>query len=144
MKAMIPYLTFNGNCREAMHFYKECIGGKLLFQTIEESPLSVQLPIKMKKCVLQATLTIGNVIIMATDMTPENGLVKGNAVSLLIDCTKEEEIYSCYNKLLVGGSENHPLENTFCGAIFGNLTDKYGNHWLLNYNKINKETNQKK
>ena len=31
MKQMIPYLAFNGNCREAMEFCKECLGGELEF-----------------------------------------------------------------------------------------------------------------
>ncbi len=28
-----------------------------------------------------------------------------------------------------------PLQDTFWGAVFGGLTDKYGNHWLLNFSK---------
>jgi PhnB protein len=34
-----------------------------------------------------------------------------------------------------GGTADHPLENTFWGALFGGLTDKFGNHWLLNYSQ---------
>jgi PhnB protein len=30
MVQIYPYLAFNGNYREAMTFYKECIGGELL------------------------------------------------------------------------------------------------------------------
>ena len=42
---------------------------------------------------------------------------------------------SDYKKLSKDGEQTHPLENTFWGALFGGLTDKYGNHWLLNYDK---------
>ncbi len=42
------YLTFNGNCREAMTFYSDCLEGELTFQTIGESPLSNNMPQKMK------------------------------------------------------------------------------------------------
>ena len=135
MKNVISYLTFNGNCREAMEFYKECVGGELSFQTIGESPMSEKMPKKMKNSILQATLTNGNVVIMATDITPQSGLVKGNNISLLLDCSSEVEIETLYKKLLVGGYANHPLEETFWGALFGDVTDKYGNHWLLNFNK---------
>ena len=135
MKNVISYLTFNGNCREAMQFYKECLGGELNFQTIGESPMAEKMPEKMKNSILHASLTNGNVVIMATDITPQNGLVKGNNVSLMLDCNDEAEITTFYKKLVAGGYSNHPLENTFWGAIFGDLTDKYGNHWLLNYNK---------
>jgi PhnB protein len=135
MKNVIAYLTFNGNCKEAMHYYQECLGGELVFQTIGSSPMAVQLPKKMKNYILHATLTNETTTIMATDITPQNGINKGNAVSLLVDCSSEEEIKTIFNKLAVGGYANHPLEDTFWGAIFGGLTDKYGNHWLLNYTK---------
>ncbi len=135
MKNIISYLTFNGNCKEAMHFYKECIGGELIFQTVGESPMAAQMPKKMKDCILHSTLSNGNVVIMATDITPQNGIIKGNNVSLMLDCDSESEIKTLYKNLLLGGYSNHALEETFWGAIFGNLTDKYGNHWLLNYTK---------
>lgn len=38
------YLTFNGNCREAMTFYQDCLGGELCFQPLEESLLAPGLP----------------------------------------------------------------------------------------------------
>ena len=127
------YLTFNGNCRDAMIFYKECLGGELVLQTIGESPLADKMPPKMKQYILHSSLTNGGLVMMATDCVPGQGLVKGNAVSLCLNCSSEEEIKSCYAKLAHGGTATHPLENTFWGALFGSLTDKYGNHWLLNY-----------
>jgi PhnB protein len=47
MAQINSYLTFSGNCREAMTFYKECLGGELAFQTVGESPLSDQMPKQM-------------------------------------------------------------------------------------------------
>ncbi len=129
------YLTFGGNCREAMTFYVACLGGDLSFQTIGESPLSGNMPSEMKDNILHATLINGGVIIMASDMVADSGLTKGNAVSLMLNCSSEEEIKSCYEKLSADGEANHPLEDTFWGAVFGDLTDKYGNHWLLNFTK---------
>ena len=79
-------------------------------------------------------------IIMASDMVSENGIIKGNSVSLMINCSSEKKIRTYYKKLSSGGNADHPLEDTFWGAIFGDLTDKYGNHWLLNFTKpINQE-----
>jgi PhnB protein len=135
MTRINSYLTFNGNCREAMTFYKDCIGGALEFQTIGASPLADKMPERMKDCILHATLTNGGVIIMASDMVGEKGLIKGNTVSLMLDCDSEEEIKTTYNKLADGGQATHPLEISFWGALFGDLTDKYGNHWLLHYDK---------
>ena len=79
---------------------------------------------------------------MASDMVGEKGLIKGNSVSLMLNCSNEKEIRNYYEKLSEGGEATHPLEKTFWGALFGDLVDKFGNHWLLHYqtnsNKQNK------
>lgn len=135
MTIINAYLTFNGNCREAMHYYQDCLGGDLTFQTIGESPLAGKMPPQMKESILHSTLAKGDLVLMGSDMVGENGLLKGNAVSLMLDCSNEEEIKNCYEKLCAGGQANHPLEISFWGALFGDLTDKFGNHWLLHFDK---------
>lgn len=137
MTQINSYLTFNGNCREAMTFYKECLGGELVLQTIGESPMADKMPVKMKESILHSTLTKDNLVLMGSDMCDENGLIKGNSVSLMLNCSSEEEIKACYANLSKGGEATHPLEQTFWGALFGDLTDKFGNHWLLNYQTNN-------
>lgn len=127
------YLTFNGNCREAMQFYKECLGGELSFQTVGESPLSSTMPVKMKDCIVHSSLTNDAFVLMASDMVDDKGLIKGNAVSLLLNCSSEEEIKNRYAKLSSGGEATHPPTVSFWGTFFGGLIDKFGNHWLLNY-----------
>lgn len=130
------YLTFNGNCREAMTFYKDCLGGELTFQTIGESSVADKMPEKMKECILHSTLSKDKLLIMASDIVPGTGLIKGNNVSMILNCTSEPEINEFYKKLSDGGEASHPLITSFCGALFGDLTDKFGNHWLLNFEMI--------
>ncbi|MEP7164546.1 MAG: VOC family protein [Ferruginibacter sp.] len=139
MTQINSYLTFNGNCRQAMSFYKECLGGELNLQTIGESPLAEKMPQQMKDCILHATLTKESLVLMASDMVGEKGLLKGNSVSLMLNCSSEEEIKNCYASLSLGGLATHPLEDTFWGALFGDLTDKFGNHWLLHFDKNHKK-----
>src|SRR3989338_7364674 len=127
------YLPFHGNCREAMTFYQSCLGGDLTFQTVGESPLSVKMPKPMKDYIVHATLRKEALVLQGSDMVPPSGLVKGNAVSLSLECSSEEEIKKVYDQLSTEGKADHPLEYTFWGALFGGLTDKYGNHWLINY-----------
>ncbi|HNP19416.1 MAG TPA: VOC family protein [Fulvivirga sp.] len=129
------YLTFNGNCREAMTFYKKCLDGELMLQTIGESPMAEKMPRKMKNCIVHSTLTKGDLILMASDMVGDAGLKKGNAISLMLNCTSESEIYDLYEKLSENGSPTHPIETTFWNALFGDLIDQYGNQWLLHYQK---------
>lgn len=128
-------LTFNGNCREAMTFYQECLGGTLFFQTVGDSPLSGQMPPKMKNCILHAALTKGDLVLTGSDMVSEHGLVKGNGVSLMLNCSSEDEIRGTHARLSEGGEPTHPVEDTFWGALFGSLTDKFGIHWLLNFDR---------
>lgn len=135
MTQINSYLTFSGNCREAMTFYKECLGGELSFQTVGESPLADKMSQQMKDCILHATLYKGALVLHGSDMTPQSGLVKGNNVSLSLSCSSEEEIKNFYAKLSANDKTDHPLEHAFWGALFGDLTDKYGNHWLLSFGK---------
>jgi len=129
------YLTFSGNCKEAMTFYQNCLGGELTFQTIGESPEADKIPSELKKCILHAVLANEDMVIMATDMTDEKGLIKGNSVSLMLNCNSEAEVMDYYRKLSAGGEATHMPEETFWGAVFGNLIDRYGNNWLLSYTK---------
>jgi PhnB protein len=137
MKHINSYLTFNGNCREAMNFYKNCLGGELFIQTVGESPMCEQMPPQMKESVLHSCLTNNDVILMGTDMVSEKGFQKGNTVSLVLQCSNEEEIRKTYDALSEGGEKTHPLAQTFWGALFGDLRDKYGNTWMLNLEKTN-------
>ncbi len=135
MTQIFPYLTFNGNCREAMSFYQSCLGGKLNFLTIGGSPLAQQMPEPMKNSILHSSLVHRAIVMQGSDMVPESGITKGNSVSLSMNASSEAEVRLLYEKLSEGGHRDHELEHTFLGALFGDLTDKFGNHWLLHYDK---------
>src|SRR4051812_26040132 len=96
MTEIHSYLTFNGNCREAMNFYKQCLGGELILQTIGESPMAGKLPEKMKNCILHSTLKNGSLVILGSDMVGDKGFIKGNTVSMALNCSSEKEIKSFY------------------------------------------------
>lgn len=133
MKKISAYLTFNGNCREAMGFYQNCIGGELSLQTIGDSPLAERMPASMKDYIVHAVLRSGDFVLMGSDLVADKGLTRGNNVSMLLHCNGERELRDCYALLSAGGEATHPPETSFWGALFGDLEDKYGNHWLLNY-----------
>lgn len=132
MKKLNPYLTFNGNCREAMKFYQKCLGGKLHFQTAGESPGSGRMSAKMKKTIIHASLTDENFVLTGSDIVEGQGLVKGNAIAISISFTSEKALRSCYKKLSYDAVQKYPVQHNFYGILFGSLTDRFGNHWLLN------------
>lgn len=132
MKTQInPYLIFNGNCKEAMNFYKTCFGGELILQTVGESPMAAQWPASAKDSVLHASLVNGDINLLASDMGSEH-LVIGNVISLALGCSSKNEIEVFFEKLSEDGKVTHPLHEFFDGTI-GALTDKYGMNWVLKF-----------
>lgn len=131
--SLCVYLTFAGNCKEAMTFYQHCLGGTLSFATLNELPMAEQLPQTDGKYVLLAQLKHSMVTLMATDIVPEEGLITGNAVSLYLNCNSKQQMQQLYAALSQGGTQTHPIHQTFFGEWFGNLTDPFGIHWLLYY-----------
>ncbi len=127
------YMRFNGNCREAMTFYQECLGGELTMQTVGESPLAGQIPPEMQHHILHATLIKDRLVLLGSDMMGPEGLIKGNTISLSLSCGSEQEIHTFFSNLSSGGHVTHPLETAFWGATFGDLVDKYGTGWLFSY-----------
>lgn len=134
MTSINAYLNFNGVAREAMQFYQQCLGGELVMQKLAESPMAARMPSEMGNKILHSSLTNQHMILMASDMLGRN-TIAGNNVMLCINCSSEEEINSFFTQLSAGGKIHDPLQQSFWGATFGKLTDKFGIHWMLNYSK---------
>ena len=136
MKQINVYLGFNGKCREAMTFYKECLGGgELNLQTVGESPVADQMPPNFNKDqILHSTLVKDGITIMGSDMSRGKS-IDGNTVQICVHCSSAEEIQSIFSNLSQGGTVDDPLSEKFWGDTFGGLTDKYGKPWIFNYSK---------
>jgi PhnB protein len=130
MTQINPYLVFNGNCREAMAFYKQCLGGELTMQTVEESPMAHKWPAAVQKNILHASLVNGRIVLLGSDMAGPGGAVRGNTISLALNCSSDEEIEAFFSNLAEGGKVSHPLHKFFDGTI-GALTDRFGMNWVL-------------
>jgi PhnB protein len=135
MTQVNAYLNFNGQCREALTFYKECLGGDLYLQKISESPMAAQMPSEAGPNILHGSLTRNGVLmLMGSDMMG-NGLRPGNRVGLCLNCSSDEEINDFFTRLSAGGQVKMPLHQSFWGATYGELTDKFGLLWMFNYTK---------
>ncbi len=132
------YLTFDGNCREAMNFYKECLGGDLHLMTVGGSPAEAHCAPEMKDYIMHATLTNGGLVLMASDNIGPRKFLLGNDMSLSLNCSSEEEINTFWVKLSEGGEIQQPLQVMFWGATFGMFKDRFGKRWMLNYDKPTK------
>ncbi len=135
MKQLIPYLNFNGNCRDAMSFYQTCLGGELEIQTIAESPIAVQCSPGIQENIMHSTLTQGEFQLMASDMPTPGGYRFGTNFSLNINCSSEVEINTLFQKLSADGKIIMPVRQEFWGALFGAIEDKYGIRWQFHFDK---------
>src|SRR4051812_5415238 len=84
MKAITPYLTFDGNAGEAMKFYHECLGGEFQIQTFGESGAGG--PPGSENRVMHARITIGKIMLMASDSMPGHNFVAGTNFSIALEC----------------------------------------------------------
>jgi PhnB protein len=134
MAQINAYLTFNGNCREAMKFYQECLGGELTMQTVGGSPMGSQMPAEAQTKILHASLVKDNLVLLGSDISGAGRIVNGNTISLSLHCSNEQEIKTFFFNLSAGGQIAHPLHEFFAGTM-GALTDKFEKDWLLYYEK---------
>lgn len=132
MTSIFTYLTFSGNCREAMLFYQKCLGGKLTFQTMGKT-CALEMPRKMKDVIMHASLVSDTFVLMGSDLVGERGLKPGNSISMVLNCGSGKQLKTCYKKLSAGGEQTCLPEINDEGALFGNLVDRYGNSWILRY-----------
>ena len=135
MTQIHAYLTFNGNCREAMHFYHHAIGGELALQSVKGTPVEGQPCCNSEDDILHASLTGDGFLLMASDIVGREGFHVGTNLSLSMTCSSEEQMQGFFTNLSTGGTVIEPIGEQFWGDTFGALTDKYGVCWMFIYPK---------
>ncbi len=128
---LFPYLTFDGNAKEAMEFYQSVLGGNLSMQTFGEAGMPTSEEEKTQ--IVNAELKNGDLSFMASDSAGHRDEFSvGSNVSMSIAGEDEELLTKYFNRLSEGGKIDMPLEKQFWGDKFGMLTDKFGIHWMVN------------
>jgi hypothetical protein len=68
MTTLTPCLLFDGNCQQAIEFYKSCFGGELTAAKVADSPVKDQMPaVQRDDRILNARLRSSNLDISASD-----------------------------------------------------------------------------
>ena len=138
MATVNTYLNFNGNCEEAFNFYKSVFGGEFTYiGRFSEMPEGegYSVPETDKNKIMHIGLPIGDTVLMGSD----NGgdwaatFVQGNNFSVSINPESKEEADKLFAGLSTGGNITMVLADTFWGAYFGMLTDKFGINWMINF-----------
>ena len=128
------YLNYGGNCGEAFRFYEKELGGKInMFMTHAQSPLQNVAP-ELKDTVLYASITIGDTVLMASDVASGRFQPMRSAYPCL-SVDSDAEADRIYRLLIEGGEIFMPIQETFFATRFGQLRDRFGTSWMIIHEK---------
>ncbi|WP_407291777.1 VOC family protein [Stutzerimonas zhaodongensis] len=132
-----PYLTFDGQTRDAFTLYQRVLGGDLEMMTFAQAPETEQFPAEHRERIIHACLSLGQFRLMASDTMPGDPAcgggvyegIKGCSISLHPESIEESQ--RLFDGLAEGGQVVMPLEKTFWAERFGMLTDRFGVSWMI-------------
>ena len=120
------FLTFSGQCAQALKYYKKCFGGELLMQTMADEYNGINLDKQMQDVVVSATLTNNYFKLVATDLTGEAGIIIGNNISILVECASVNERDRFSNFLSDQKNANSLNRDKLISVL-----DRYNINWIL-------------
>lgn len=134
MKAVNPYLNFNGNTEEAFNFYKSVFGGEFRMVMRMKDAQGMPVPAGQEEKIMHIALPLDNgTVLMASDNCDDTSFREGNNFYISIHADSVEEGEKLYDALAAGGKADHPFKKEFWGDYFGSLSDKFGVNWMVNY-----------
>lgn len=125
-----PYLSFNGQCAEAMTFYREVFGGTDLgFLTYGDSPEGKAME-GMAERIMHSDMRIDGALLMASDSPMGIDQPPGN-VSVMHDPADVTSGKAKFARLAEGGEVTMPFQPTSWSPGFGMVRDRFGIHWMF-------------
>lgn len=128
-----PYIIFKGNCEEALKFYGKALGGETGHISRYADAPDNQMGMEPDKVMHTQFNKDGNTLFMASDGPVDAD--NSGIVSLSLNFTDSGSIQAAFAAMSDGGTVSMPLQDTFWGATFGMLQDRYGVRWMFNYDK---------
>lgn len=129
------YLMFNGNCREAVHFYKEVFNAEepkiMTYGDAPDGPPEM-INEKTKDLIMHTRLIINGSTVMFSDTFPGADYTVGNNITLAYISNDSEELKAIYEKLKDGGNVLMELQETYWSKLYGQVIDRFGIQWQLN------------
>ena len=129
-----PYLFFNGNCEQAVEFYKKALGAEvemmMRFKESPEPPKPGMVPPGFENKIMHASFHIGQTTIMASDgCSADKPSFEG--FSLALSVASEADADRAFKALSEGGQVRMPLAKTFWSPRFGMVQDRFGIGWMV-------------
>ncbi len=138
--AIHPYINFKGICEEAFNFYRSVFGGNFIYVgRYKDIPPSEEHPPISEadnEKIMHISLPIGNnSILMGCDAPDVPGMesIAGTNFSVSVAPVSKDEATRIFNGLAEDGYIVMPIGDTFWGAYFGMLKDKFGISWMVNF-----------
>lgn len=129
----VPYLSFDGRCREAFEFYAKVLDGKISAMLSHgETPAGEHVSNEWQDKIINAHLIAGDQELMGANSPPEMGNATKEGFSISIQIDDEKDAERIFNAFADGGAVTMPFEPTFWAKKFGMVTDKYGTPWMIN------------
>jgi PhnB protein len=128
-----PYVSFNGNCAEAVAFYEKVFNAKAEVMRYKDAPPEegYQLPEGTENLIMHAQFEIGGGMFMLCDVPPEFPVKIGENITIMVEFEDMGKLHSSFAALEDGGEVSMELAETFWSECFGSLTDKFGVNWNL-------------
>jgi PhnB protein len=132
---LMPYLQFQGNCEEALNFYKDVLNGRIEIVSRYDNP-AMNAPDDFKNKILHAAFYFGKYQLFASDSMPKKaGETFNPNISLSLGLHDEEPAKNIFDRLSEGGKIHVPFKKQFWGDWHGNFTDRFGIRWMVNCTK---------
>ncbi len=125
-----PYISFDGNARQAMDFYKSVFGGSVTLNTFGES--GAQDSSHADKIMHSMLETDNGFTLMGADTPPGMEHNPGNNIAVSLSGDDANELRGYWEKLSDGGKVLVALEKQMWGDEFGMCLDQFGVNWMVN------------
>ncbi|QHS55631.1 VOC family protein [Mucilaginibacter sp. 14171R-50] len=143
MRAINPWINFNGNAEEAFTFYRSVFGGEFtkIIRFSDLASAEFQVPESEANKIMHIALPIGkNNALMANDVPGFMGRVSENEnrSKIAVSAESREEADKIFNGLSAGGAVEGPMGDGPWGTYAGMFRDKYGIEWIVEFDPTHK------
>jgi PhnB protein len=125
-----PYISFDGNARQAMEFYQDVFGGDLAVNTFAE--FGAEDAPEADHIMHSQLETSSGFTLMGADQGPGQEYNPGNTMAVSLSGTDAEELRGYWKQLSADGAVAVPLEEQMWGDEFGICIDQFGVSWMVN------------
>ena len=138
MRAINPWINFNGNTEEAFTFYKSVFGGEFtkLVRFRDLASDEFQIPENEADKIMAIALPLGkHNMLLANDVPEFMGRVNENEnrSKIVVSAESREEADKIFNGLSAGGAVEGPIGDSPWGTYAGMFRDRYGIEWIVEF-----------